>query len=104
MSTYMAGTLVRETGTFFDLNGEAADPEDAILQYQVAAGTEVTQVSYSAGQVTRLAQGVYYYDIDTTGWAGPGTTLYVAQWQGTGPVQACGPDYFEVLPPAVVPP
>lgn len=97
-STYAAGTLVRETGLFFDVNGVAADPVAVTLLYQAGPAAAVTAVTYAAGQVTRVSEGVYYYDIDTTGWSGPGTGLFTARWVGTGDVQAAGVDYFEVIP------
>lgn len=104
INTYVAGTLVRETGNFCDVNGDLADPTTVTLQYQPGAGEPVARVTYGGGQVTRAAQGVYYYDIDTSGWTGPGTALYTAQWVGTGNVQAVEPDYFQVeAPPITLP-
>jgi hypothetical protein len=102
-NTYIAGTLVRETGNFFDLNGEAADPAAVTLQYQAGAAGAVTTVTYASAQVIRQSTGVYYYDIDTSGWAGPGTVLYAVQWLGTGEVQVVGADYFEVAAPPIPP-
>lgn len=97
-STYAAGTLVREHGLFFDVDGNPADPTAVTLLYQPGPQAAVIAVTYGAGQVTRVSEGVYYYDIDTSGWTGPGLGLFTARWAGTGNVQAVDVDYFEVIP------
>jgi hypothetical protein len=100
-STYAAGTLVRETGNFFDVDGDAADPSAITLQYQPGDGADVVVVTYTGGEIIRVSEGVYYFDIDTSGWTGPGTGTFTAQWTSTGNVQAAGVDYFQVAAPPI---
>lgn len=100
MNTYMSGALVRETATFTDLTGDAADPTTVTLMYKTGSAATVT-LTYADAQITRLAAGVYYVDFDTSGWAGPDNVLWVFQWTGTGAVQAITTDSFDVTPPAL---
>lgn len=90
MNTYMSGSLVRTTAKFTDASGTLTDPSTVTLKYK--AGTGSTQTPDS----TKDSTGVYHYDIDTTGWSGPGNQAYTVQWTGTGAVQAIAVDHFEV--------
>lgn len=96
MNTYMSGSLVRTTAQFSNSAGALASPSAATLKYRAGSGATQT-VSAPVND----AVGVFHYDIDTTGWTGPGDQLYTCEWIGTGVVQAINTDYFSVEPPAL---
>lgn len=100
MNAYMSGTLVRTTATFTNIAGAAADPTTITLKYQTGAGAVTTAV-YPAAPVVKDSTGVYHADLDTTGWAGAGPVTQVAEWIGTGAVQAIAADSWQVIPPAL---
>lgn len=100
MNTYVSGSLVRVTGSFFDVTGTAADPTTVTLKYKKDAG-DVTTLTYADADLTKDATGVYHVDLDTTGWAGPDTQLWTLEWIGTGTVIAIVSDAFKVTPPAI---
>lgn len=91
IKTYISGTLVRTTAKFTDLAGVLTDPTSVVLKYQ-GPGTVQTP------SVTQDSTGVYHYDIDTSGWAGPGNVDYVVEWSGTGAVMVVADDKFTVTP------
>lgn len=91
-TTYMSGSLVRSTATFKDITGALADPDTVTVQYQAGSG------SVQTGSWTKVSTGVYYCDIDTTGFTGPGTLSYIVEWTGVGTVQAINSDQFAVTP------
>ena len=96
----MSGSLVRETGTFLNVSGVATDPTTVTFKYKKDAGSTTT-LTYAGGGVTKSSTGVYYVDLDTTGWAGPDTQTWVMEWIGTGTVVAIAGDSFKVSPPAL---
>ena len=93
MNTYISGSLVRVQGLYADITGAAADPTTATLKYKAGAG--------ATNSLTPLRDvtGSYHYNIDTTGWTGPGNLRYTYQFTGTGNVQAINSSSFEVEPP-----
>lgn len=98
--TYISGSLVRETGNFFNIAGAAADPTAISLKYAINGGS-VTTLTFAASQLVKDSTGVYHNDFDTTGWTGPGNAVYVLEWIGTGAVQAITNDTFTVTVPAL---
>lgn len=100
MNVYMSGTMVRSAAAFADDTGAAADPSSVVLKYKKGAGSTTT-VTYPSSPIVKDATGGYHANFDTTGWAGPDSLRYVAQWQGTGTVQAIGSDEWDVTPPAL---
>lgn len=92
MNTYLSGSLVRSTAIFLNNAGDPADPTVTTFRYRAASGSTVTP------SIAHDATGVFHFDIDTSGWTGPGNRLYTCEWQGTGAVQAPGIDYFMVEP------
>jgi hypothetical protein len=98
--SYMSGALVRATGTFTSIAGALTDPTTVTLKYRKGSAATVT-LTYAAADLIKDSTGVYHYDFDTTGWAGPDDILYVLQWQGTGTVVAIAIDSFSVTPPAL---
>lgn len=97
MNKYISGTKVRSIATFLDFTGAPANTT-ATLKYRPGAGATQTIAS---GSISTSGTGIYYFDIDTTGWTGPDDLLYTCQWSGSGAVQAIGLDYFEVEPAAL---
>jgi hypothetical protein len=87
MTTWMAGSLVTSTATFVSNQpgqvGQVADPTTITLKY-VAPGGTVQTVVYPNALITRVSQGIYSAEFDSTGKAGPWTV----EWIGTGNVQA----------------
>ena len=100
MNSYMSGALVRSSAAFADASGAAADPSGVVLRYRKGAGS-ITTVTYPSSPVIKDSTGGYHADFNTTGWAGPDSLRYVAQWQGTGTVQAIASDEWDVTPPAL---
>jgi hypothetical protein len=92
-NTYVSGSLVRVQGRYADITGAAADPTTPTLKFRAGAGTTTTLTP------VKDATGSYHYDIDSTGWTGPGNLRYAYQFTGTGAVQAIGSSSFEVEPP-----
>jgi hypothetical protein len=93
--SYLSGSLVRETGSFFDITGAPADPTAISLLYAVNGGATTT-LTYAASQIIKDSVGVYHHDFDTTGIAVD--SVYVLEWIGTGAVQAINTDTFSVNP------
>lgn len=100
LNIYMSGALVGSTATFVNASGAPTDPSTIVFKWKAGAGT-VTTITYPDARITRVAQGVYTSNVDTTGWTGPGNILYTTEWIGTGNVQAPGADYWEVEPLAI---
>lgn len=98
--TYISGSLVRATGTFTDINGAPADPTTISLKYKSGSGSTTT-LTYAGSQLTKLSTGVYYADLDTSGWAGPNNQLWTLEWIGTGTCQAISGDSFTVSAPVL---
>jgi hypothetical protein len=97
VNTYYSGTLVQTTATFNNADGVPTDPSTITLKYQIQGTAAVTLV-YGSSEIERVSAGIYYYQFNTTGWAGPGNQLYTLEWIGTGTVQAPGVDSFEIQP------
>lgn len=95
MNVYVSGTRVRSEAQFVDASGAAADPDVTTFTYRPGTDAPTTVAP------TKDSTGVYHYDIDTSGFAGPDLLLYACQWEGTGAVQVIGDDYFQVKPPAL---
>lgn len=100
MNVYISGSLVQTAAQFLNQAGQPADPGTITLKYRAGAGATQTLVYGSSG-IQRQGTGSYTFNIDTTGWAGPGYLLYTTEWIGTGAVQAIGIDYWQVEPPAL---
>lgn len=96
MNTYMSGSLVRTIAVFTNSLGQNENPTSTTLKYRAGSGAVNT-----IPNPTNDSAGVFHYDIDTTGWAGPGDQLYTCEWIGTGVVQAINVDFFTVSPPAL---
>ena len=96
MNTYISGSLVRDIAQFVNSSDAATNPTTTTLKYRAGAG-DVQTIAAPDNDV----EGTFHWDIDTTGWTGPGNLLYTLVWIGTGAVQAIGTDYFEVEPPAL---
>jgi hypothetical protein len=96
MNTYISGSLVRSVAAFANSSGVLTNPSSISLKYRAGTGA-VTTIS---GPINDAA-GAYHWDIDTSGWTGPGNLLYTCQWTGTGAIQAIGDDHFEVEPAAL---
>ena len=80
----MAGSLVTSTVTFTsEATGLPADPTTVTLKYLPPGGT-VTTVAYPNAAITRVSEGVYAAELDSTGLPGNWTV----EWIGTGNVQA----------------
>jgi hypothetical protein len=95
VNVYISGSLVRTTATFVNISGANTDPTTITLKIKQDAGS-VTTLTYAGAQVSKSSTGVYYYDIDTTGWTGSNNSLYTLEWVGTGSCQAINVDAFEV--------
>ena len=93
---YISGSVVRSVATFRDINGVLTNPTATTFKYRSGVGS--TQVINAP---VNDEEGIFHYDMDTTGWAGPDLLLYTCQWSGTGTVQAIEPDYFNVEAPAL---
>lgn len=95
MNSYMSGSLVRTVANFTNSSGVLTDPSAVTFTFKTGASSSTTPSS------VRDSAGVYHYDIDTSGWTGPGSLLYVLEWIGTGTVQAITSDSFAVIAPAI---
>lgn len=90
-----AGTMLRTTATFTDLTtGELAGPDEIRAGYELNNGVPVTTV-YNAGPMVSIAAGIYYWDIDTTGFADVDQqVLMVIYWRGIGDVDVISDPVF----------
>jgi hypothetical protein len=95
MNIYTSGARVRSIANFVDVTGAAADPTATVFKYKIGTGAVQTPAPI------RDALGDFHYDIDTSGWAGPGIETVVCQWAGTGAVQAIDDDYFGIKAPSL---
>jgi hypothetical protein len=96
MNQYISGALVRTVATFVNVAGMPANPTTTVLKYRAGAGAVQTISS-----PTNDSDGIFHYDIDTSGWEGPEDLIYALEWVGTGVVQAITVDWFNVIPPAL---
>ena len=99
-NTYLAGTLVRSSATFTNVNGQATDPTTITLKYRPGRDAAVITAVYPAAPTVRDSTGAYHADLDTTSSA-PGVTPWTHEWSGTGAVQAVGTGLFNVAQPVV---
>ena len=90
MATYDIGDTVRLKGEFTDDAGAAADPTAVSMIVKDPAGTKTTY-TYALAQITKLAVGIYYYDLTIT-MAGD----WYYRFSGTGAVVTAGEQYFNV--------
>jgi hypothetical protein len=90
--SYYAGTGVRVSAAFTDINGAAVDPTTVTLKYQ-SPGVATTWTYGGAGSIVKDSIGNYHAILDTT--ALPGVWAY--EWQGTGAVLAVSGVNFNVL-------
>jgi hypothetical protein len=98
VNTYMSGQLVRTSATFKDIDGNPADPATITLKYKDAGGS-ITSVTYPTTPIVKDSVGVYHADLDSSGWTGPGSALWLTEWIGTGAVQSINVDSWEVTAP-----
>jgi len=93
-STYDIGDRPRETASFTNAAGAAADPTTVKCHVENPAGSVASHTySASSGEIVRTGAGVYYLDITTTGFG-----QYEVRWSGTGTVVASVEGYFSVRP------
>lgn len=97
---YMSGSLVTSTATFLDDTGTPADPDTITLKYKAGTAGTVTAV-YPDDPVTRVSEGIYQAELDSTGFTGPGLQQWTVEWIGTGTVQAIAVATFTVVPAAL---
>lgn len=98
INSYRSGSLVRSTAKFVNDEGVLTDPSTTTFKYRKGAGSTTT---VTGDDLTHDSEGVFHYDLDTTGWAGPDTQLWLLEWIGTGEVVAITDDSFEVTPPVL---
>jgi hypothetical protein len=99
-SPFISVSLVTVTATFLDDTGSPADPTTITLKYKAGTADTVTVV-YPDSPLTRLSEGVYQAELDTTGFDGPGLQQWTVQFTGTGTVQAIAVATFPVIPAAL---
>jgi hypothetical protein len=97
--TCIAGSLVTTTVTFVSTEtGQPADPTTITLKYlPPGPGQTVQVVVYPNAFITRVSQGVYSAELDTTSLPGN----WVDEWFGTGNVQAIQVGGFTVTQAAL---
>ena len=78
-----AGTLLRFTIAFTDVDGNSGDPTTITFAYQVNGGG-ATVLAYGASAIVRDGLGAYHVDVDTTNQPG----YWEWEWKGAG---AAGP-------------
>lgn len=81
MSEYDAGSLVRVTGTFRDINGAVADPALVQFKYLNPAGSATTYVYGTHSQLVKDSTGIYHVDLTL---ASAGTWRVRFESSGTG--------------------
>lgn len=95
MNTYQIDVLIQLTGSFTDLTGAPADPTNIFCYVVDPSGLTTT---YSGGQITRDAAGIYHVNITPTI-----SGFWRYKWQGTGSLITTSPDTsFYVQPSAMV--
>lgn len=100
INSYVSGSLVRVTGTFTDVNGSLVDPTTVTLKYKVGGGSIIT-LTFAGGGLTKQSTGIYYVDLDTTGFTGPNYQTWTLEWIGTGTCVSISNDTFNVTVPAL---
>jgi len=94
--SYDIGDRLRVTCTFTNTAGTATDPTTVAITVREPDTTETTY-TWAAGQVTRSAAGVFYYEID---FDAAGT--WVVYWKATGTVVAASEKQYYVHASEVV--
>lgn len=92
---YHVGAPRRLQASFEDIDGNAADPTTVQLVVRQGDGAEISK-TYAAGELTRSALGVFYYDFDITV-----PRRHIARWIATGAVKAVADEEFYALPKQV---
>jgi hypothetical protein len=85
------GTAVTTTCTFTTAAGALMDPSVITVSYRAGSAAAVTW-TYGGGQITRVSQGVYTAELDTTNNAG----YWQVKWTGTGACAAVSLSTFPV--------
>lgn len=69
-NNYDLGELVRCTGTFTDIDGNAQDPESVFAEILDPSGNEDEYEYGVDAELVKSATGVYYVDVDAdeVGW------------------------------------
>lgn len=87
--TYDIGDVVRLRATF-TVNATATDPTTITLKVKDPSNVTTTY-TYSGGDLTKEATGIYRYDYAITASG----TFYI-RWEGTGTAQTASEDSFTV--------
>lgn len=94
-NSYWPGQRVRiKTTTPFAVNGVNTDPTAVSLLVKAPSGT-VTTYTWAAGDVTRVAAGDFYMDLDI-GTTSAAEGEYAYAFRGTGAVVAADEGRFTV--------
>lgn len=103
--SFVAGTTVRFTATYSDgITDIFTDPVSVSAGYFIE-GESVVQTVFGDGLIIKDGVGIYHWDIDTTGFAGPRVSvLMTMQWAGEGTIDIVGdPQVISIIGPAFVP-
>ena len=92
---YEKGDLVRASGAFTNVLGEALDPTTVIFQFKDPTGSTTSYTYGAASQVVKDSTGNYHVDVDASA---VGTWYYRFYSTGTG--QAADEGKFIVEPSA----
>lgn len=90
MADYDIGDIARITGTFI-VDGTNTDPTTVSLEVTSPTAASATTYTYAAGQITKSATGIYYYDLSLT-LAG----AWLWRWVATGAVASAESGYIYV--------
>lgn len=96
ISVYQINDLVRLTGAFFDIAGDAVDPSTVTLHVTPPSGVTVAY-TYALAEITKDTVGNYHKDVTITA---SGQWFY--SWSSTGPGAAAEHGEFMVSPGAFV--
>jgi hypothetical protein len=95
MNRYMSGSLVTVSAVFVNKAGVPTNPTTTTFKYRKDDGSTTTVTP------TNDSPGNFHFDLDTTGWTGPGDQIWTYQFQGIGNVVAIGSNIFGVYPPSL---
>lgn len=95
--SYVIGNAVRLLGSFVDEGGRPVDPTTIVLRVKNPVSQIVTSYSYSGGEITKSATGVYWRDFVPTE---AGRHHY--RYEGTGNMNAAMEGDFTVLESGVL--
>jgi uncharacterized protein YfaS (alpha-2-macroglobulin family) len=91
INTYLIGAVVKLTGTFTDLDGDAIDPDTVTLRIKEPDGTITVYVYSTDLELVRDGVGEYHVD-----WAADQAGEYCFRFEGTGVAQAVNEKQFEI--------